>query len=131
MKPQRLFLLAGVLLVLAGSLVLAGAGDGKGEMRPGRIIKKVEPVYPPEAKAEKIQGVVVLKIKVDAAGKVAEVTVVSGHEKLTQASVDAVKQWEYEPCTVNGKKVGAEATVTIRFMLSDDEKEGKPEPKKK
>lgn len=82
------------------------------------LLKKVEPAYPPLAKAAKIQGVVILSVVVDASGRVQDVRVVSGHPLLTQAAVDAVSQWIYRPSMLSGKPVETSGTVVVKFSLT-------------
>ena len=85
-----------------------------------RLLRKVEPVYPPLASRARISGNVVLAIKVDEQGFVSDVRVISGHPLLTGAAVDAVKQWQYSPMLLNGQPVPVMATVTIVFALKED-----------
>jgi protein TonB len=79
-------------------------------------VSRVEPVYPPEAKARGVKGNVVLEIRVDADGKVTDVKVLrSVDAALDQAAVDAVRQWRYAPLTPATPVI---ATVTVRFHLN-------------
>jgi protein TonB len=43
--------------------------------------------------------------------------VVSGPTLLQQAATDALKQWKYQPATLDGKPVAMHLTVTIQFRL--------------
>jgi periplasmic protein TonB len=43
--------------------------------------------------------------------------VVSGPTLLHQAAMDALKQWKYQPASLDGKPVPMRLTVTIRFRL--------------
>jgi TonB family protein len=58
---------------------------------------KVPPTYPVDAKKAHIQGSVVLKAVIGKDGSVLHLEVVSGPEELRQSSLDAVRQWTYEP----------------------------------
>jgi protein TonB len=91
----------------------AGAGDGKGF----KIVKKVDPVYPEEARKQGLDGDVIVEVAVDEAGGVKEATVLRGVDGLNQAALDAVKQWTFEPAIINGKPKAVKITVTIRFKL--------------
>lgn len=83
-----------------------------------KLVKKVNPAYPAEAKKEKVMGAVVLEILIDQKGKVAEAKAVkSVDDRLSKAAIDAVKQWEYEPAKVEGKPVKVKASVTVMFRL--------------
>jgi len=132
-----LALVAGALVVQAFPLQAAqepagpvAAVAGQQAPRPGvpvdqsapKIVSKVDPVYPPGAKAEGIQGVVIVVATVDGAGTVTEVKVIrSVNPLLDQAAVDAVRQWRYEP---TGSVVVL--TTTIRFALDDEKKKTAP-----
>ena len=84
------------------------------------LIKRVEPDYPQVAREKRIQGAVILKIKIRAAGDVADVAVISGHPLLAPAAVDAVRQWKYKPYFQNGAPVTAETQVQVDFRLHND-----------
>ena len=75
--------------------------------------RHVRPIYAPMVIASGIKGEVVLEATVDARGKVAQVRVVKSQPMLTQATIDAVRQWEFDPETVSA---GASViTVTAAF----------------
>jgi TonB family protein len=83
---------------------------------PVRLVS-VNPVYPEQAKAGGIEGVVVLEILIGEDGLVLEARVVRSIPELDQAAVDAVLQWQYQPTLLNGNPVEVEMTVTINFTL--------------
>lgn len=82
-----------------------------------RLTHKVSPEYPPQAKAQHIEGTVVLTIVVDRHGSVANVQLISGHPALAPAAIDAVKRWKYEPYLLNDKPVEIETQVEVTFSL--------------
>jgi TonB family protein len=87
-----------------------------------KLVKKVEPVYPDEAKEAGLEGAVVLEGTTDKKGKVVKVKIIRGeHEILNNAAIAALKQWEYRPFIISGKPIPVEFTVTMKFNL--DEKE--------
>jgi len=83
-----------------------------------QLLSRVEPTYPPLARAAHIQGPVVLQIVISAAGDVKDAQLVQGHPMLTSAALDAVKQWKYKPHVVAGKPVEVKKTVTVNFFLA-------------
>lgn len=90
--------------------------DGE-TIRPPRILKQVAPVYTPEAKEAGIAGTVILRLVVDRTGSVRDVQVVKGLPKgLTNAAIDAVRQWKFEPSRVDGKPVDVYYTLTVNFV---------------
>ena len=83
----------------------------------GRLIKKIPPEYPLEAKLVRLEGTVVLRAVIDRSGDVSEVFALSGPPLLESAAVDAVKQWQYRPFSVNGQPVDVETTIDVCFAL--------------
>jgi TonB family protein len=106
-------------LLLAASIGAVYRGGEKPAGEPAiKLLKKVNPIYPEEAKKGKITGEVVLEVRIGKAGKVTEAKAVkSPDESLSKAAVDAVRQWEYEPVTKNGKAVEVKCSVTVNFRL--------------
>jgi len=75
------------------------------------LIHRVEPDYPPKARAQHIEGMVVLEVEIAEDGSIANTEVVSGDPLLASAAVQAVSQWQYLP-----DPGGASRTrVTLRF----------------
>lgn len=89
-----------------------------GQIKEPRKTKEVKPIYPEIARKARIEGVVILEITVSKQGKVKDVKVLRPLSMgLTEAAVEAVKQWEYEPSTLNNRPVEVLITVTVRFNL--------------
>lgn len=80
-------------------------------------IKYKAPDYPQMARIAHIQGDVVLRIRVDKEGRVADEKTVSGHPILIQSALDAVKKWQYRPVIVNGQPVEVFGQVMLRFHM--------------
>ncbi len=87
------------------------------EVQSAKLIKKVDPVYPPLAKAARIQGTVQFTALIGKDGKVQNLTLVRGHPLLVNAAKEAVLQWEYEPTVIDGKPVEVITDVTVTFHL--------------
>jgi protein TonB len=87
-----------------------------GDIKPPKIIKMVQPKYPPAARHNQVEGVVVLEATVTNEGTVEKVKVISGPPMLIQAAIDAVEEWRYEPTYVNGEPVAVVLTATINFQ---------------
>jgi len=101
------------------------------DKKKAKLIKKVEPEYPEEAKKEGIQGVVIIEGTTDKKGNVAKVKVLKGeHKILNEAAIKAVKQWKYKLPIIKGKPMAITFTVTIRFRPKDEEKKEKTKGKK-
>jgi TonB family protein len=89
-------------------------------VQQAKLISRTIPVYPPLAKAARIQGTVILEVVISKQGSVQNLTVLSGHPLLTTAAIDAVKQWRYQTTLLNGEPVEVVTTVTVNFNLAGD-----------
>jgi len=85
-------------------------------------IKKVEPVFPPIAKAARASGEVKVEVTIDKAGKVISARVLSGHPLLRDAALTAARQWEFKPTMVSGKPAKVSGILTFNFVLDDGRK---------
>jgi protein TonB len=95
-----------------------GAVRVGGNVRPPTQVRKVNPAYPPDAQAQRVQGVVILEALIGADGRVQDARVLRSIPALDQAALDAVRQWEYAPTLLNGAPVPIVMTVTVQFTLS-------------
>jgi TonB family protein len=90
----------------------------RGVMATNRLTE-VQPVYPPEAKAAKISGTVILKARIGKDGAIESLQLVSGPEELTKSAWYAVKQWTYKPYLLNGEPTAVDTTITVNFSLAN------------
>jgi len=79
------------------------------------LIHRVEPVYPPEARKRRLQGVVALKVIVGRDGSVLSMRALNGPEILAQAAMDALRWWKFEPYRLNGQAAIVETTLAVEF----------------
>ena len=80
-----------------------------------KLVSSTIPVYPPFARAQGQEGMVVIDALIDASGRVTEAKVVSGPFLLQQAALDAVRQWKYQPARLNGQPVANHQTINLAF----------------
>jgi TonB family protein len=80
-------------------------------------VKKVAPIYPPEARQDRIQGTIELRLIIGEDGLVQFIHVIQGPPILVSAAFDAVRQWQFKPYVENGKAVPVLTTVTVNFTL--------------
>jgi len=105
-----------------------------------KLVHRVNPAYPAEAKKEGAQGLFVIAVVIGKDGAIKDARVVAsaptverlkeleakkgtpaaleGDARLGAAAIEAVKQWRYEPILIGGKPVDFEATVTVNFKLA-------------
>lgn len=88
-----------------------------GDIVPPTKVKNVNPVYPPGAVSDKVQGQVVIEATIGADGKVQDAKVLRSIPQLDQAALDAVRQWEFTPTLLKGVAVPVIMTVTVTFSL--------------
>ena len=149
-RPKRLIVVAtfGLMALLLLPMASAGVGDRSGPSSPeaatfaatdpvggpvydfmvdGPITEPVRldgpnPEYPEEARAARIQGVVVLRTTILADGTVGDVEVERGLPLgLTEAALAAIRQWRFTPATLDGQPVAVHYVLTVRFQLDDSE----------
>jgi periplasmic protein TonB len=83
----------------------------------GRIIKRIQPVYPSMALRLRIQGTVQLAATVSKDGDVTNVKQISGDHNLGQAAIEAVRQWKYKPYLLDGKPTEVQTQISVDFKL--------------
>ena len=82
------------------------------------MINKVNRVYPPSAKDEKVMGVVTVETVITEEGVVDDIRVLrSPDERLSESAVEAISQWTFEPALCDGTPVGVYYNLTIKFSL--------------
>jgi len=81
----------------------------------GQLEHRVDPVYPPEALAMKLEGEVVLAATITRTGQVRDLKVLKGIPILGRAAIAAVKQWHYQPYRLNDQPLESQTQITVRF----------------
>jgi protein TonB len=89
-----------------------------GDVKPPRLLYRIDPDYPVVAKISRIQGDVVIDAIIDAKGHVVQMRLVSGPPLLTRAAMDALGHWRYQPTLLNGEPVAVEFRVVVDFTLA-------------
>ena len=80
------------------------------------------PAYPAAARRAGIQGVVVLELVITEDGQVADLKELRGLPLgLTEAVLDAVRQWRFSPGTLDGQPVVTRYLLSMRFKLNEAE----------
>lgn len=90
-----------------------------GEFAQAKLAHKVNPTYPPSAKAAGVQGEVRLDVTISKDGLPEQIQVLSSpSDDLTQSATEAVRQWRYETTLLNGKPVSVIAEVIVNYTLA-------------
>ena len=79
------------------------------------LVHRVEPVYPAEARKERLEGTIALDIVVGRDGSVLRVHALNGPDVLATAAMDALRWWKFEPYRINGEAAAVETTVAVEF----------------
>jgi len=102
------------LVLLALSYSLGSATWAQGQQSPNdagrRVVRKIQPEYPLDAKRMRLGGTVKLVAMVAPNGSVQKVESVGGSPLLLRAAESAVTQWKYE--------AGAESKETIEIHFT-------------
>ncbi len=101
----------------ASAVVPAGIVELSPEAAAGSLLHRVEPKYPEEARQQKIQGAVVLEVRIGRDGGIQDVRAIRGQSLLADAAMAAVKQWRFRPQMRSGKPVEMQTRVTLNFRL--------------
>jgi protein TonB len=83
----------------------------------GLIVKKIQPVYPAQARQMRLQGTVELLANISQSGSISSVKQLSGDQILGRAAIEAVRQWKYKPYYLSGEPVEVETQITVNFKL--------------
>jgi TonB family protein len=92
----------------------------KEKLIKGELIEAPKPVYPDEAKKQKIEGLVVVKIVIGDNGNVISAKANSGPEALYGAAETAASKARFKPSTLNGKPVKVAGAMTYNFVLDKE-----------
>jgi len=92
----------------------------KKEWTPGDppilALKRQAPVYPPIARAARVEGQVLLRLSVDPNGQVADVKVLSGPAILQQAARDAALNWKFKPMRIGNQTIAFQTQTVFQFV---------------
>ena len=90
-----------------------------GNVEAAKIITRVQPIYPENAKAAGAQGSVLLHAVVSKDGRPLSLQVLNSqvNPDLARAAVEAVSQWRYQPTLLNGEPVEIDTTIQVKFTL--------------
>jgi len=116
---RRLFILA---LLITPLIATAQPYHVGGNVKAPVAIVHADPVYPEEARQAHISGFVIIEAIIDHTGAVKDIKVVKSlPHGLSEAAVDAVRQWVFKPGTLNGEAVDVVFDFPIIFKLDKND----------
>jgi TonB family protein len=80
-----------------------------------RIVERVPPVWPAEARDAGVAGIVIIQADVSADGSVRDARVLRGAPLLHGAAIESVRRWRFEPAGPEGRPDPVTVTVTVQF----------------
>jgi periplasmic protein TonB len=87
----------------------------------GKLIHKVQPVYPKKARQIEIEGTVVMCAVIGKDGKIKSLQPISGPPELVPAAMKAVKKWRYSPFHLNNQTIEVRTDIRVNFQLTPSE----------
>ena len=99
-----------------GDLVPPGA-EG---LNPARMTRQAIPIYPALARAQRVEGTVIVNVLVSETGRVLDAKVLSGVNRpvgINEAALQTVRNSTFSPGTKEGVKVKSWTTVVVAFKL--------------
>jgi TonB family protein len=83
-----------------------------------KLVSEVRVPYPAAAKQAGLSGAVVMDLLIDENGKVREALLVEGPGGgLNEAALEGIKQFQFSPAEIEGKKVAVRIRYAYRFVL--------------
>jgi TonB family protein len=85
------------------------------------ILQRVEPEYPAEARAQGLDGSVMLDMLVGKDGTVQKFTAIRGDPQLAAAATTAVRQWRFRPYMQDGRATEFQTRITVDFKVASNQ----------
>ena len=92
-----------------------------GDVIAPRKLKEVKPRYTRRAQKACIEGSTILQAVISKEGRVVDIAVLRPLPGLTDAAVDAVSRWRFEPATLRGRPVEVNYNLAVNFRLGSAE----------
>jgi len=94
----------------------SGAQKAAGDVKPPVLVRRIEARYPEKLRSEKKSGIVVVQTTVDERGRIVNPVIVRHSEpEFEAAALEALRQWEYAPATLQDKPVPVLIKIAINF----------------
>ena len=90
-----------------------------GAVQAAKLVRQIKPNYPALARQARVSGSVRLEAIISKGGAIQNLRLVSGHPLLSQAAVEAVRQWLYQPTLLNGEPTEVVTQIDVNFLLGN------------
>jgi len=89
------------------------------DVKAPKIIHRVDPQYPELGRRMRLNGLVILECIIDDTGHIRDVHILrASHAVFEQPALDAIRQWQFAPGTMNGVPVNVQFNLTVTFHLN-------------
>ncbi len=120
-KPN--ILLAAALFLLSWMIVSVTIGANAAEYdasdvdKPPKLVRQMEPKYPPDAKRTKTEGRVVVRCLITAKGKADKMEIVESEPAgvFDESAMKAIKYWQFRPGVLKGEMVDTWVKIPLTF----------------
>ena len=92
-----------------------------GSVQATKMVQMAKPAYPPDCKAEGVEGTVLFRAVIGVDGSILNLQQVNQlvDPRLAAAATEAVRQWRYQPTLLNGAPVEVVTDIQVNFILSN------------
>jgi TonB family protein len=104
-------------VTLLSTILTEPAPSSRSQVMEGTLLRRVDPTYPLQALQRRIQGQVLLQVRINKDGFVYGATAIRGEPILSQAAVEAARQWRYSPYRRKNKPIDVAGQITFEFSL--------------
>jgi TonB family protein len=107
----------GQVTLLSTILTEPAAQFSRSQFVEGTLLHRIDPTYPLRALQGRIQGQVLLQVRINKDGFVYGAKAIRGEPILSQAALEAVRQWRYSPYRRKNKPIDVAGQITFEFSL--------------
>lgn len=87
-------------------------------LQKGKLLNHVQPEYPPDARAKRVQGTVAFFAVIEVDGSLSHITLIHpSWPELENAAFQAISQWRYQPSICAGVPVRVETMISTDFSM--------------
>ena len=86
-----------------------------GKITAPKLTQRVAPIAPPDFRAERQMASAVAEIVIDQQGNVVDAWYVDGDRRWADIFITAMRQWKFEPATLNGQPIMVRSRMTSSF----------------
>jgi TonB family protein len=83
------------------------------------IVKQVDAIYPPLAKAARVSGAVIVEVAIARTGQVTSAKILSGHPLLKEPSLAAARKWEFTPISPGEATEEISGVITFDYIIPE------------